>query len=878
VSHSRYRRAQQTYRATLLAFSALTILLALFVVAIVEQGAVAHVMRVALSGAQALNDDELRVTLALALTPLTIGAMTYLLAAQGIRLLRLWIYLRRFHQATGERLQRTAPLYRLSHFERSTHLPLATPLDALGRLLGKPVALARIRSEARHALLLGASATGKTTALLGLAYEASRARELLPVFLGRQPLPLLTSLSQYAEASSGADDKPNLDFLVSQLAAYSSPGFAALLPTYLRRRRVLLLCDDLDEAPDAERGRVIGHLALMGARPYRQVRVLATAHSAARESITRHIGDRKTWRMFELAAPHAEGLGGVAALAPRSGATGAAEVSATLRAHLLDNPYRLPIALTTLKQGRGAAALPYGIAQALATRCLRQCEGVASEDIPAAHLMQFLGGLGSALCAASEHTIPVDSAEELGQSVDAWLDFHRPHARAQAPEARQHWDGAGLNSEQVEALCAAAVNAGLLLVSPDGATLRFTHRLIEATFAALWLRDHDETDTPLDPRLLGEQWTTPLLFWAGLSGQPERVARGVLRLRETSRSVASRAGLKRYANLQPTALALSLAVMFYGGAVQLAILNGEPSASARAVAHIETRLRTVLDEAVAASSDPAQVNSVVDAARNIWRRCGPELDTAMRALVQIPALGRLTQAELYTCLGLFSSPTAIELLINRLDEREPTVRTGVTRGLTLAGYAALASLQAQMASSSETVRARVVEIIDVIGASDEAQDTSVHRKAVHALATGAPDQRVAAAETLGALQAHPAVEPLVARLRDREPEVRSAAARALGKLGAEAALEPLRAALRHASPELRVTIAEALGAYQSSAVAPDLARLLDDSAPSVRAAAATALGSIPDDPAISALKAHSDDPDPTARAIILSALRRLGQQ
>ena len=874
MSHSRYRRAQQTYRATLLAFSALTILLTLFVVAIVEEGAVAHVMRVVLGGASALNDDEIRVTLELALIPLTIGALTYLLAAQGIRLLRLWIYLRRFHQATGERLQRTAPLYRLSHRERGANRPLALPIDSRGRLLGKPVALARILSEARHALLLGSSATGKTTALLGLAYEASRARELLPVFFGRQPLPLLISLSEYAEASSGAYDKPNLDFLAGQIAAYSSPGFAALLHSYMRRRRVLLLCDDLDEAPDAELGRVIGHLARMGARPYRRVRVLATAHIAARESITRQIGDSKIWHVSELAAPQVERLGGVAALAPRFGAKGAAEFSATLRAHLLDDTHRLPVALTALRQGLDDATLPYGIAQSLATQCQRQCESVANQDTPANYLMQFLGGLASALCAAGEHAIPLDPAEELGQSVDAWLDFHRP----QAPGARQHWGGTGLNSEQIEALCAAAVNAGLLLVSPDGATLRFTHRLIEATFAALWLRDHDEPDTALDPRLLGEQWTTPLLFWAGLSGQPERVASSVLRLRETSRSTASRAGLKRYANVQPTALALSLATMLYGGAVQLAILNGDQSASPRAVAHSEARLRAILDEAVAASSDPAQVDSVVDAARKIWRRCGPELDTAMRALVHIPSLGRLTQAELYTCLGLFASPTAIDLLIARLDEREPTVRAGVTRGLTLAGYAALPNLQAQMASANEGMRARVVEIIDAIGASDEAEDTSVHRKAVHVLATGAPDQRVAAAETLGALQAHPAVEPLVARLRDREPEVRIAATRALGKLGAEEALEPLRAALRHASTELRVAIAEALGAYQSSEVAPDLARLLDDSTPIVRAAAATALGSIPDETAISALKAHSDDPDPTARAIILSALRRLGQQ
>jgi HEAT repeat protein len=352
----------------------------------------------------------------------------------------------------------------------------------------------------------------------------------------------------------------------------------------------------------------------------------------------------------------------------------------------------------------------------------------------------------------------------------------------------------------------------------------------------------------------------------------------VLRLRETSRSVASRAGLKRSASVPPTALALSLGVMLSGAAVQLAALTSEPSPSPRAGTHIETGLRAILDEVLAAAADPALANSVGAAARKIWRRCGPALDPPLSALVQAPSLGRLTQAELYTCLGLFASPTAIDLLLARLEEREPTIRAGVTRGFILAGYAALAGLQALMTSSNTSARARALEMIDAIGDSDETEDSSVHRQAVRVLATGAPEQRAAAAETLGALQSHPAVEPLIARLRDREPEVRVAAARALGKLGAEEAIEPLRAALRHASPDLRVAIAEALGAYQSSEVTPDLARLLDDPAPSVRMAAATALGSIPDDMAISALKGRSADPDPAAQAVILSALRRLGQR
>ncbi|HEY7021427.1 MAG TPA: HEAT repeat domain-containing protein [Ktedonobacterales bacterium] len=872
--HSRHRRAAQTYRATLLAFSALTILLTLFTVAIIEQDAVAQTIRAALQDVTTLRDDETRVAAELTLIPFAIGALTYLLAAQGIQLLRLSIYLRRFHQAADERLQRTAPLYRLSHLERGGNLPHAAPIDMRGRSLGKPVTLASVLSEAPHVLLLGATATGKTTALLGVAYEASRARELLPLFLGRRPLPLLISLPLYAEAAYGAYDKPNQDFLAEQIAAYSSPGFASRLPSYLGRKRVLLICDDLDEAPEVELGRVVSHLTQMGARRYRRVRVLATANITTRDLISRQIGDPKSWRICELEPLQAENLGGLVTIAPRYGAKGAAEFSTSLRTHLLDEPHRLPVTLTALKQIPDGVALPHGIAQTLAILCRTRCEAVASEDVPASYLLQFLGGLASALCAAGTHTLPLDPATEMGPSVGAWLEYHHP----QAPVAYRQTGGIGLSSEQIETLCATAVNAGLLLISPDGATLRFTHRLIEATCAALWLIDHDEQEGPLDPSLLGEQWTIPLLFWAGLSNQPERVANGVLRLRETSRSVALRARLGEFAAVQPAACALSLATIVYGSAVYLATNDEEPSSSSRAVTHIEARLRAILDEALAVASDPAMTEDIVDAARNVGRRCGPDLDVAMRVLAHTSSLGRLTQAELYTCLGLFASPTAIDLLIERLGEREPTIRAGVTRGLILAGYAALARLQAQIASADEGIRDRATEIIDAIAASDAAEDTSVHRKAVHVLATGAPEQRAAAAQTLGALQSHPATQPLIARLRDREPEVRIAAVRALGKLGAEEALEPLRAALRHGSSELRIAIVETLGAYQPSEVAPDLARLLDDPAPTVRAAAATALGAIPDEVAIIALKAHSDDPDPTTQAIILSALRRLGQR
>src|SRR5262249_2865693 len=158
---------------------------------------------------------------------------------------------------------------------------------------------------------------------------------------------------------------------------------AALLPSYLRRKRVLLLCDDLDEASDDEFGRVLGHLARMGVSSYRRVRVLATANSAAREVIVRQIGDNKTWRICDIAALELEDLGGAPSITPRLRGKGAADFMASLHTHLLDEPHLLAVALTALKQSQDGAANPYGIAQLLATDCVRRCESVASEDIPA---------------------------------------------------------------------------------------------------------------------------------------------------------------------------------------------------------------------------------------------------------------------------------------------------------------------------------------------------------------------------------------------------------------------------------------------------------------------------------------------------------------
>jgi HEAT repeat protein len=137
-------------------------------------------------------------------------------------------------------------------------------------------------------------------------------------------------------------------------------------------------------------------------------------------------------------------------------------------------------------------------------------------------------------------------------------------------------------------------------------------------------------------------------------------------------------------------------------------------------------------------------------------------------------------------------------------------------------------------------------------------------------------------DALGQIGA-PAVEPLIASLKDSKARVRERAAETLGRIGDARAVDPLIACLKQPSPdqatadgqdmsngdesddqkkaradedsEVRQKAAEALGKLGSPAVAPLMA-CLDEKDPSVRSLAATALGQAHDARAIAPLIAH----------------------
>lgn len=118
----------------------------------------------------------------------------------------------------------------------------------------------------------------------------------------------------------------------------------------------------------------------------------------------------------------------------------------------------------------------------------------------------------------------------------------------------------------------------------------------------------------------------------------------------------------------------------------------------------------------------------------------------------------------------------------------------------------------------------------------------------------------------------PAVEPLIAALKDKYSVARVCAAEALGKIKDPRAVEPLIAALKDTDANVRQSATTALGRIQDPrAVEPLIASLRDPDA-SVRTSAAAALGYNHNPRAIEPLIAALNDQDHIVRQTAADAL------
>jgi HEAT repeat protein len=205
---------------------------------------------------------------------------------------------------------------------------------------------------------------------------------------------------------------------------------------------------------------------------------------------------------------------------------------------------------------------------------------------------------------------------------------------------------------------------------------------------------------------------------------------------------------------------------------------------------------------------------------------------------------RWAAAGLLGKIGPEAGPAAADALVTALGDPDRHVRAVATEALGRVGRLS------PLVVPALTIRLKDDDPLPALralaGCGAEGRDAVPEVSALLGHANAAV--RWNAARTLGKLGAAPAVEPLVAALKDEDALVREHAAEALGDLGpaATVAVGPLTGVLRDPNARVRRDAARSLGQIGPAArtAAPALRGLRDDPEPAVREAAAKALAAL----------------------------------
>jgi HEAT repeat protein len=775
------------------------------------------------------------------------------------------LYLRRMHRFLDQYFATYGRMWQASL------APHGVRFDPQGAALpGKVEPLILVLRAARQMLLLGEPGSGKTFALYQLAYELTRRRRLATPAARRATLPVLIHLPAYADAME-REGTSFRQWVGRQLGTFGTPGLTARLPTLVRRRRLLLLCDALDDVPMHLRGRVCEDLAALIVGKSGGHRVVLTCRL---DVYTNDLHRSPALRTFERIVISRLVPGAVERALQRAsiGASHSSQKSASLPETLrllgllesLELPAQLAELLTvappneTMPLGRGA------LAQAFVRSACRTLSESALDDSDVCPLLEALAG---ALRHAGRHTLPIGSDESPGAAIQGWLLDHAPTY----PEEAAAHTFLLPDAPVWQALCHAAVTSGILRLSSDARSIGFDNSVMEAGFAAQWLARNDEPLGRVNPELLLPSWTLPVILWGTSGDRASEVAQRVLRLADTPDTTAVRAGLTSPSEALPAALALALGVMAEGQARTLAKFAGSAQEQ-EAADTAQQHLRDQLDLAQAQSADPEQAELLARALRGVSERSGSEFISSLGRLARTTPMGRLVRGEIIAVLGLIGSPAAIDILLELLGETEPVVQLAVTQAFVAAGARALDVLRAATGSADERLRSRAGDIMAHFG-------QAAIQTTLSALAAPDAGQRIAALRTLGQLGDPSAVDAVIERMDDHSADVRRAAAYTLGQLDAVGVAPSAAVALvRHredGDPRVRAAVARMLGGRDDPDAQQALIHLLDDPDGQVRAAAATALGATASPEALHALEQHSQESDVLVRNAIRQALERL---
>ncbi len=825
--------------------------------------------------APATATAELRDALPLDAVIAALALLAAVLTYQVVRLTMLVVgwrrYLARLDADLDGKLATRAPLHALGYVP-AVRGQLA---QAPGNPQREPLANALLFYP--RLVVAGGDGAGKTTALMHHAREIAHRATIGAILSGRQVVPVLVPLARYAFAEP-APDGLRLDFLASTLRRYGATMLAGQLPFLLRRGRVLLLFDGLDELAPGQAQDIVRELNVALRQRYRNARVILTCRSANLGDLVETLPLLKHLPQATLLPLTPGEVAGVVRRAAHAGQLGAYQ-SETLRERIealgLGLLYQSPAALAMLVELLAAGhELPNSRAALLADYCDLLCERASITGVRRDRVLRALGYLAVAFQLTGMADISGAQAWNERAAVRALLADSSPAATKLGGNTRP----TDLSEIELTEAIDLACMAGLLERGPQGTGLRFRHALLLYLAAARHLDKSDAGLGRVSPQLLRPEWTEIVILWGGLTADPTGLAERLVRLAKSSTGAAAAAQLVELSSGEPMALALALTVATLGVAPRILAGLEAPSETKRRSETSQQNMRELFDQVLRYGNDGQGTDGerrarLSAALRLCEEAAGGELTPSLARLVRAEGMQRLVRAQAVQVLGILASPASLAELTDLLLEPDPIVREALQRGFHLAGAEAAPPLLDLVAHSpvNGTAYRRALEALVAV-------DGPAVSYALARLSDPLPAMRAAAATVLGAMRVRQALDPLLAALDDPDPVVRLAATRALGRLGDIKAQASLLERLLSPVEDQRLAAIEALGILRGERAIKPLIKLLDDRQPRIRAAAAEALGHIGDIRAVAPLRRHLSDRDAWAQAAAATALRALGQR
>ncbi len=771
----------------------------------------------------------------------------------AIRALRIALYVRRLHAHSTDYLRRYAPLHEMGidpsivPFE-----PSKMPLRA-----ARSISLTRHLDHARPTLLLGEPASGKTVALYSTAAYLTRRRMLLARAFSRRRLPVLLSLGAVERAED--DVLPVTSMIATQLRFFGSAGLATRTSKLLRRGKIILLCDDIDGAPPAARSEICRQLAAL-VSTYPRTSVVATCRlESYRDGLQTERSLRQYNRMVlsGLTSPQIDSALRSLPTASRMTRPRRRDAERDIQRLALRATASSPASLQAIRELLASRELVPGRGRVLVHAARSRLKGIPSAGLEQSDSEAFLAALAAGLRRDERRT--VHRGEEVA-TVEATWETASTSARVPA---------APIEDEVAKQTLIAAIDSGILVLTPDGVSVGFANGYLEAAYAALWLQLTDDGFGALRSDLLRPEWQLPLAMWATLTPEPGDLAKRILRLADTPDAVALRAGLATPTDAVALILATALVVLGEGTVAALTEENSALTQDATASMTSE-HLRDVLDLANIYLAQPEGASHLAAQLYSAADYVGPEFMDALGHLAADARLNRLARSQLIALLGIAPDDASVNALVRLLEDMDPMIRQSVNQAFVHAGPLGLDRLRQVVLTQRGRLRERANEVMALLG--DDAIDS-----AIDMLSNPDDVRRASAATTLGELRAVRAEGLLIEKLADTSLDVRLASVQALARLGTIRGRDALRELLPHADAALRAASVEALGTLHAEDAVRDICGLLADSSPDVRSAAAQALGRIGDEAAVPALEARRADDDIWVRQAVETALRRLGR-